>query len=175
RLAGEDFRAFRTIEQIRIETELNCQRPVQLDQPGRGHRRRRHAGEEIRRQRRIGVLEREMYGHSHKIGMGSGFFEPRAVSVPIEIETEALGFCFDAFSWREPVPTSLENALKQPPQSVAAPRGLGHTLMGSGSLLAPDSTLRHLFSGPPCIVTEPIPAARSARAISARPFGCRAG
>jgi hypothetical protein len=66
-----------------------------------------------------------MHGHEDKIGIGSGFFEPRAVSVPIEIGTEALGFCFDAFSCREPVPTSLENASKRPPQSVAAPRGLG--------------------------------------------------
>ena len=35
----------------------------------------------------------------------------RALSVLIEIITEALGSCFDAFSSREPVSTSLENAI----------------------------------------------------------------
>src|SRR5438067_2956098 len=37
----------------------------------------------------------------------------RALSALIEIRTEALDFCFDAFSSREPVPTSLENAISR--------------------------------------------------------------
>ncbi len=67
-LAGEDFGAFRARKHVRIEAEMDGQRPVQLDQPGGRHGGRRHAGEKVRRQRRIGVLEREMDGHDHKIG-----------------------------------------------------------------------------------------------------------
>ena len=37
----------------------------------------------------------------------------RALSVLIENQNRALIFCFDAFSSREPVSTSLENALKK--------------------------------------------------------------
>ncbi len=67
-LAGEDFDPFRTVEPVRIEPEMDRQRPVQLDQPRRGHRGRRHPGEEVRRQRRIGILEGEMHRHEPKIG-----------------------------------------------------------------------------------------------------------
>ena len=45
---------------------MQRQRPVQLDQPRRGHRRRRNPGEKIRRQRRIRVLEGEMHRHAPK-------------------------------------------------------------------------------------------------------------
>ena len=62
------FRRPRARQQVGIEAELERQRPVQLDQPGRGHRGRRHAGEKARRQRRIGVLEGEMHRHGLKIG-----------------------------------------------------------------------------------------------------------
>ena len=70
-LSGEDFGAFRALQQVRIEPEMDGQRPVQLDQPGGGDRGRGHAGEKVRRQRRIGVLEREMDGHDPKIGAGT--------------------------------------------------------------------------------------------------------
>ena len=70
-LAGEDFGAFRALQHVGIEAELDGQRPVQLDQPGGGDRGRGHAGEKVRRQRRIGVLEREMDGHDPKIGAGT--------------------------------------------------------------------------------------------------------
>ncbi len=75
-LAGEDLGTLRRLQEVRIEPELARKRPVQLDQPGRGDRRRGHAGEKIRRQRRIGVLEGEMHGHGGKIGRAAGFFEP---------------------------------------------------------------------------------------------------
>ena len=68
-LAGEDFRAFRAFQPVRIEPELERQRPVQFYQPGRDDRGRRNAGEKVRRQRRIGVLEGEMHRHGLKIGM----------------------------------------------------------------------------------------------------------
>ena len=68
-LAGEDLGAFRAVEQVRIEPELDRQRPVQLDQPGSGDGGRRDAGEKVRRQRRIGVLEGEMDRHGLKIGV----------------------------------------------------------------------------------------------------------
>ncbi|GCC47720.1 hypothetical protein chiPu_0031879, partial [Chiloscyllium punctatum] len=61
-LAGEDFGALRCCQQVRIQPELDRQRPVQLDQPGGGHGGRRDAGKKVRRQRRIGVLERKMDG-----------------------------------------------------------------------------------------------------------------
>ncbi len=70
-LSGEDFRPFRAIQHVGIEPEMDGQRPVQLDQPRGGDRGRRHAGEKVRRQRRIGVLEREMDGHDPKIGAGA--------------------------------------------------------------------------------------------------------
>ena len=66
--AGEDFGALRCCQQVRIQPELDRQRPVQLDQPGGGHGGRRDAGKKVRRQRRIGVLERKMDGHIAKIG-----------------------------------------------------------------------------------------------------------
>ena len=68
-LAGEDFGPFRTVEPIRIEPEMDRQRPVQFDQPRRDDRGRRHPGEEVRRQCRIGILEGEMHGHGDKIGI----------------------------------------------------------------------------------------------------------
>ena len=67
-LSGKDFRPFRGLQQVGIEPEVNRKRPVQLDQPGRGDRGRRDAGEKVRRQRRIGVLEGEMDCHGLKIG-----------------------------------------------------------------------------------------------------------
>ena len=70
-LSGEDFGPFRALQHVRIEAEMDGQRPVQLDQPGGGDRGRGHAGEKVRRQRRIGVLEREMDGHDPKIGAGA--------------------------------------------------------------------------------------------------------
>ena len=70
-LSGEDFRALRAVQHVWIEPELDGERPVQLDQPGGGHGGRGHAGEKVRRQRRIGVLEREMDGHEPKIGAGT--------------------------------------------------------------------------------------------------------
>ena len=69
RLAGQDFGALRGLQQVRIEPELDRQRPVQLDQPGRGHRGRRDPGKEAVRQRRIRVLEGEMDCHGLKIGV----------------------------------------------------------------------------------------------------------
>jgi hypothetical protein len=44
-----------------------------------------------------------------------GFFGPFSLQSLIGsdgIRTEALLLCFDAFSWREPGSTSLENAIK---------------------------------------------------------------
>ena len=70
-LSGEDFSAFRALQHVGIEPELDGERPVQLDQPGGGDGGRGHAGEKVRRQRRIGVLEREMDGHDPKIGAGT--------------------------------------------------------------------------------------------------------
>ena len=67
-LAGEDLGALGAVEQVRIEAELDRQRPVQLDQARGGDRGRRHAREKVRRQRRIGVLEGEMDRHGLKIG-----------------------------------------------------------------------------------------------------------
>ena len=69
-LSGEDFGPFRAIQHIGIKAEMDGQGPVQLDQPGGGDGRRGHAGEKVRRQGRIGVLEREMDGHDPKIGAG---------------------------------------------------------------------------------------------------------
>ena len=69
RLSGQDFGALRGLQQVRIEPELDRQRPVQLDQPGRGHGGRRDAGKEAVRQRRIRVLEGEMDCHGLKIGL----------------------------------------------------------------------------------------------------------
>jgi hypothetical protein len=69
-LSGEDFRAFGRLQHIGIEAELDGQRPVQLDQPRGGDRGRGDACEKVRRQRRLGVLEREMNGHDLKIGAG---------------------------------------------------------------------------------------------------------
>ena len=65
-LAGEDLGSLGALEQVRIEAEMDRQRPVQLDQARRGDRGRRHAGEKARRQRRIGVLEGEMDRHGLK-------------------------------------------------------------------------------------------------------------
>ena len=65
-VAGEDLGALGAIEQLRVEAEMPRERPVQLDQPGRGDRRRRDAGEEIRRQGRIGILEGEMHRHDRQ-------------------------------------------------------------------------------------------------------------
>ena len=70
-LSGEDFRPFRALQHVGIEPEMDGQRPVELDQPRRGDRGRRHPGEKVRRQGRIGVLEREMDGHDPKIGAGA--------------------------------------------------------------------------------------------------------
>ena len=70
-LSGEDFGPFRALQHVGIEPEMDGQGPVQLDQPGGGDRGRGHAGEKVRRQRRIGVLEREMDGHDPKIGAGT--------------------------------------------------------------------------------------------------------
>ena len=70
-LSGEDFSPFRALQHIGIEAEMDGQGPVQLDQPGGGDGGRGHAGEKVRRQRRIGVLEREMDGHDPKIGAGT--------------------------------------------------------------------------------------------------------
>ena len=67
-LAGQDLGPLRTGEPVRIEPEMDRKRPIQLDQPRRGHRRRRDAGEEIVRQRGIGVLEGKMHRHGLKIG-----------------------------------------------------------------------------------------------------------
>ncbi|MHC2692970.1 hypothetical protein ACVME9_005461 [Bradyrhizobium liaoningense] len=69
RLAGQDLGTLRGFQQVRIQPELDCQRPVQLDQPGGGDRGRRDAGKEAVRQRRIGVLEGEMHRHRLKIGL----------------------------------------------------------------------------------------------------------
>ena len=69
-LSGEDFGAFRALQHVGIEPEMDGERPVQLDQPGCGHGGGRHPGEKARRQRRVGVLEREMDGHDPKIGAG---------------------------------------------------------------------------------------------------------
>ena len=71
-VAGEHLDALRAGEPVGIEAELARQRPVQLDQPRRGDRRRRHAREKALRQRRIGVLEGEMDGHGPKIGARPG-------------------------------------------------------------------------------------------------------
>ena len=68
-LAGEDFGSLRAIQPIRIEAEMDGQRPVQFDQPRRRDRRRRDPREKIGRQRRIGVLEGEMDRHGLKIGV----------------------------------------------------------------------------------------------------------
>ena len=65
---------------------MDGQRPVQLDQPGGGDRGRRDAGEKVRRQRRIGVLEREMDGHDPKIGAAHGIgkrFGPAAAETSL--------------------------------------------------------------------------------------------
>ena len=70
-LSGENFGPFRALEHIRIEPEIDGQGAVQLDQPRGGDGRRGHAGEKARRQRRIGVLERELDGHDPKIGAGA--------------------------------------------------------------------------------------------------------
>jgi hypothetical protein len=67
-LAGQDLSALGAVEQVRIEAEMQRQRPVQLDQARGGDRGRRHAGKKARRQRRIGVLEGEMDRHGLKIG-----------------------------------------------------------------------------------------------------------
>ena len=67
-LSGEDFGPFRALQHIRIKAEMDGQGPVQLDQPGGGDGGRGHAGEKVRRQSRVGVLEREMDGHDRKIG-----------------------------------------------------------------------------------------------------------
>ena len=63
-LAGENFGALRALQPIRIEAEMDRERPVQFDQPRRGDRRRRHPREEVGRQRRVGVLEGEMHRHA---------------------------------------------------------------------------------------------------------------
>ena len=85
--AGEDFRAFRAVQHVGVEPKMHRQRPVELDQPGRGHRRRGHAGEKVRRQGRIGVLEGEMHRHGPKIGALARLFRaqnkfPRSVAAP---------------------------------------------------------------------------------------------
>ena len=67
-LAGEDFGSLGTVEPIRVESEMDCQRAVQLDQPRRCDRCGRHAGEKVGRQRRVGILEGEMHGHADNIG-----------------------------------------------------------------------------------------------------------
>ncbi len=64
RLAGQDLGPFGGVQQLGVETEMHGQRPVQLDQPGRGDRRRRNAREKVRRQRRIRVLEGKMHRHA---------------------------------------------------------------------------------------------------------------
>ena len=89
-LAGEDFGALRAVEPVRIEAELDRQRPVQLDQPGRGDRRRRDAREKAGRQRRIGILEGEMDRHGLKIGMRAGFFEPKTPARPVLLRHNRL-------------------------------------------------------------------------------------
>ncbi len=66
--SGKDLGALRGRQQVRIEAEMEGERPVQLDQPGGGHRGRRHPGKEVGRQRRIGILEGEMDRHGPKIG-----------------------------------------------------------------------------------------------------------
>jgi hypothetical protein len=69
--SGEDFSPFRALQHVGIKSELDGQGPVQLDQPGGGDRGRGDPGEKVRRQGRIGVLEREMDGHDPKIGAGT--------------------------------------------------------------------------------------------------------
>ncbi len=66
--AREDFGALRARKQLGVEAEMDRQRPVELDQARGGDRGGGDAGEKVRRQRRIGVLEREMDGHDPKIG-----------------------------------------------------------------------------------------------------------
>ncbi len=67
-LAGQDLGTLGAVEQVGIESEVDRQRPVQPDQPRGGDRGRRHPGKKTCRQRRIGVLEREMDRHELKIG-----------------------------------------------------------------------------------------------------------
>jgi hypothetical protein len=69
--SGEDFGPFGALQHVRIKPEVDGQGPVQLDQPRGGDGGGRDAGEKVRRQRRIGVLEREMDGHDPKIGAGT--------------------------------------------------------------------------------------------------------
>ena len=78
--AGEDFGALGRRKLVRIEPELNSQLPVQLDQAGGGHGRWRHAGEEIRRQGGIGVLEGKLQRHGSKIGARRAIFEPKTAA-----------------------------------------------------------------------------------------------
>ncbi len=70
---------------------MDRQRPVQLDQPGRGHRGRRYACEKIGGQGRIGVLEGEMHRHGPKIGARSAFFEPKQFSHSVAVRLSRSG------------------------------------------------------------------------------------
>ena len=111
---------------------MDRQRPVQLDQPGRGDRRRRDAGEKVRRQRRIGVFEGEMHRHGLKIGVpDEGVF-----SSPKQARRIRL------------------------PRLIASAK----PSRNSGRLWPPILPSDICFLEIPCIVTGPIPAARSARA-----------
>ena len=96
-LAGQDLGPFRAAEQVRIEAKLDRQRPVQLDQPRRGHGCRCDPREKIVRQRRVGVLEGEMDRHR---------CQDRRVR-PIDNRLEPLGYdgrCFSViFPVRRPV------------------------------------------------------------------------
>src|SRR6202022_351411 len=47
-LSREDFGSLRAVEPVGIEAELGRERPVQLDEPGRGDRRRRDPCEKVR-------------------------------------------------------------------------------------------------------------------------------
>jgi hypothetical protein len=64
--AGEDLGSFRAVQPVRVEAEVDRERPVQLDQPRRGDRRGRNPREKVVRQRRIGVLEGEMDRHGRQ-------------------------------------------------------------------------------------------------------------
>ena len=67
--SGEDFGTLGGIQPVGVEPKPDREGPVQFDQPGRGHRRRRHPREKAVRERRIGVLEGEMHRHAIKIGI----------------------------------------------------------------------------------------------------------
>ena len=68
-LSREDLGSLRAGQPIRIETEMDRQRPVQLDQSGRRNRRRYDAGEKVRRECRIGMFEWKMDRHGLKMGI----------------------------------------------------------------------------------------------------------